>query len=465
MRTASKSIALVLIALFLTSLVASPTATVKAQSKTIVVPDDYPTIQDAIGNASAGDTVFVKQGIYNTYTDYTHQLTVNKPLTLIGENPNITILDGTKKSKIFTGESPYHPYVFLSLVNITSSDVTLSGFTIKNCDTAIILTDTGKEPISRIKITGNNIINSSRASGSFYGSGYAITHVGEEASNVLISQNNITGNSGTGISTSGQRDSSFIITNNNISSNEAGIILHASNSLIENNNIFQNDITGITISSSNNVTVKNNVINGNGAANFAAHYYGYLNNSGGLLLAFSQSCFVYNNNIIGNHRYGLMVEGINNTIVKSNAILDNGAGIRLINYVYGGRFFTLHSLGTGSLVYNNNFVGNTPNALIDSSGPFYMSEGTVGNGTDLIAWDNGVAGNYWSDYNGQGEYIINQNNLDRHPLAQRVDISVPVTPPLSQINATFIVTITFALLIAVAITVLVLYRRHRKTSE
>ena len=38
--------------------------TVLAEPKTIVVPDDYPTIGWAIGNASEGDTIFVKKGTY-----------------------------------------------------------------------------------------------------------------------------------------------------------------------------------------------------------------------------------------------------------------------------------------------------------------------------------------------------------------------------------------------------------------
>ena len=58
----SKTLSLVFMLVFLTSLVTFQTATVKAQTKTITVPDDYLTIQAAIGNASAGDTVFVKKG-------------------------------------------------------------------------------------------------------------------------------------------------------------------------------------------------------------------------------------------------------------------------------------------------------------------------------------------------------------------------------------------------------------------
>ena len=31
-----------------------------------------------------------------------------------------------------------------------------------------------------------------------------------------------------------------------------------------------------------------------------------------------------------------------------------------------------------------------------------------------------------SDYNGDGIYVIDQNNIDHHPLTQHVDISVKV---------------------------------------
>jgi len=68
-----KTLSVVLVLVFLTSVVTLQSATVKAQTKTIVVPDDYPTIQAAIGNASDGDTVFVKNGVH--YYDDTRAFT------------------------------------------------------------------------------------------------------------------------------------------------------------------------------------------------------------------------------------------------------------------------------------------------------------------------------------------------------------------------------------------------------
>jgi len=35
-----------------------------------------------------------------------------------------------------------------------------------------------------------------------------------------------------------------------------------------------------------------------------------------------------------------------------------------------------------------------------------------------VSWNNNMVGNYWSDYNGNGSYVIDQKNVDSHPLTQ-----------------------------------------------
>jgi len=59
----------------------------KVLPATIIVPDIYPTIQAAINAASAGDTIYVRNGTYY------ENVVVNKTISLIGENKNTTVVD------------------------------------------------------------------------------------------------------------------------------------------------------------------------------------------------------------------------------------------------------------------------------------------------------------------------------------------------------------------------------------
>jgi nitrous oxidase accessory protein len=87
MGSIGKTITLVIVIVFLTSLVTVQSVTVKAQPQTIVVPDNYPTISAAIGNATKGDTILVRSGTYQEHT-----LIINKALTIIGEGTSNTII-------------------------------------------------------------------------------------------------------------------------------------------------------------------------------------------------------------------------------------------------------------------------------------------------------------------------------------------------------------------------------------
>jgi parallel beta-helix repeat protein len=61
---------------------------VNVSATTITVPDEYPTIQQAINAASPGDTVYVRAGTY-----YEH-IIIGKSLTLQGEDRDTTVIDG-----------------------------------------------------------------------------------------------------------------------------------------------------------------------------------------------------------------------------------------------------------------------------------------------------------------------------------------------------------------------------------
>jgi len=100
----------------------------------------YSTIQGAVDAACAGDTVFVRNGIYNEH------VTINKELSLVGEDKNNTTIDGDG-----SGRCIYIPTDFRN-----PHDVTISGFTVQNGEYGIYI-----DTIASSKITvEDNIIKS-----------------------------------------------------------------------------------------------------------------------------------------------------------------------------------------------------------------------------------------------------------------------------------------------------------------
>ncbi|UCG37250.1 MAG: hypothetical protein JSV64_02955 [Candidatus Bathyarchaeota archaeon] len=89
---------------------------VKTEPTTIIVPDDYEKIQWAIGNASAGDTVFIEAGTYYEL------VVVNKTISLKGESRDSTIIDGGGSGTV---------------VSVTSNFAEVSELTIQNCGRGI----------------------------------------------------------------------------------------------------------------------------------------------------------------------------------------------------------------------------------------------------------------------------------------------------------------------------------------
>jgi len=67
---------------------------VEADPGTIYVPDDHPTIQYAIGNATAGDTIIVRSGTYR------ESIWIDKQLTIQGEDKETTFIDGMNNGDV-----------------------------------------------------------------------------------------------------------------------------------------------------------------------------------------------------------------------------------------------------------------------------------------------------------------------------------------------------------------------------
>jgi parallel beta-helix repeat protein len=92
---------------------------------------EYTSIQNAINDASNGDTIYVNSGSYH------ENIYINKKINLIGEGKGISIIDGNMNTNV----------IYLSTHNITIQD-----FTIKNSQNGITLTNS-----FNITIKGNTI--------------------------------------------------------------------------------------------------------------------------------------------------------------------------------------------------------------------------------------------------------------------------------------------------------------------
>ena len=341
---------------------------VNAEPNTIVVPDDYGSIQEAIDNAAEGDTVYVRKGTYNETVE------IDRSMSLIGEDSETTIMVGFR---LDYGNPP-------PVINIKAPKVNISGFTITGSGNAgiwIEIRDINIEK-SGFNITRNNIMNNGLAIRTY------------DVSNCIISDNNINRN-GDGIHFVG---SDSTISRNNISGNGTG--------------------EGIEVDFSQNVTISENQISGNKDGIYL--YY----------IRQNEPIYIYENNITTNNNGIRFWYDCSNSIIYKNSITSNEVGIYLENVIYTDR------VGMNNQFFTNNIVDNTQQVLIDPL-------------SNIVSWDNGTTGNYWSDYNGTDNdgdgigdtpYVIDQNNQDNYPLMRSVDITTIPEFPSWTLLSLFLIT-------------------------
>ena len=256
---------------------------VGSASKTLVVPNDYPTIGAAINQASQGDVILVKSGTYY------ENIQINKSLTLEGQDSPTTIIVGSgglqgnehmatvtlKASGVrLTGlaiESQNYSSTsnYAYGVNIQGDNCTIDNNFIRNTYIGIFCS------IQSSTIINNNTITSSIKDGIRFFGGSLNT----------ISNNKIFSNSQSGIAIEGY---SNVVTKNAIQDNYRGIGFGSSFSVVFNNFIAWNRESGIFLAGSNNTISAND----------------FYRNKWGLFvtpqLAAPRGNDIYNNNFINN---------------------------------------------------------------------------------------------------------------------------------------------------------------------
>ena len=254
------------------------------ESTTILVPDNYTKIQEAIDAANPGDTIYARNETYY------ENIFINKTISLVGENPENTTIDGSKSNETFS------PVVYL--YGEDAKNVSICNFTIK-----------GSNDSWGIYITFH--------------------------ANAQIENNIIANNSG-GI-LAGFSDNNTFVNNTVINNKYEGILfIDSSEDTMKNNTISGNTYNfGISRASFNHSIDTSNLINGKPI------YYlknqtdltinsGSFPNVGYLALINCAKITVENLNLTNNYNGLLLVETKNSTL-RNNTFQNNAKGIDIIN--------------------------------------------------------------------------------------------------------------------------------------
>ena len=195
-----------MVLLFVSGLLTAAFTIIKPVSAvTIRVPDDYPTINEAIIAAGSGDTIIIANGTYY------ERIVITKTLTIIGENAEGTKIDGSHAGIV---------------VDVRANNVKIESLTIQNGGfyDAIWI---GAIPTSGIRITNCIIKNSAMG-------------IGIQWSNNNVITNNLIQNNTYGIRTYQCSSSTFTL-NTIIDNRNYGLYIAASsNNYFYRNNIITN---------------------------------------------------------------------------------------------------------------------------------------------------------------------------------------------------------------------------------
>ncbi len=322
----------------------------------IVVPDDYPTIQEAINYANSGDRIEVKSGIYY------ENIIVNKSLSIVGINKDTTIIDGNDEDNV---------------IFISADNVEISGFTIRNT----------KPEFAGIKTNSN--------------------------ANSLT--NNIISECGVGIHISDSLDST--INGNRIYGNNWGSLLEFTEDSEISNNIFVGNNDGMMICQSNNNKISDNRINNNRYRGINAFYCNDNlfdsntiedNSYEGIQIFYSRKSEIKNNIFDENGKDAVLLFKSTNNSIHDNEISEGPNGISIWqnsdgNQIMNNKFTELYE--NGILIVEkscNNVIGN--NEIQDcKNNAIYLC---------ALSLENDIDSNIFQDCNNYGFSIDYANNIN-----------------------------------------------------
>lgn len=331
-------------------------------------PGNYTTIQEAVDMASPGDTVFVYSGTYQGTVE------VNKPLSLVGEVANSTIIEfiGSGSNVLVTsdwvnitgfsiirslpGGNNWGILVdnadFCSISNNIISSNSIGGIFLSESDHNVVAGNLISDNLDGIAIGSSN--HNTITDNTFFRNRVGQVKIVGSRFNT-ISHNTVysDGTLGGGVGLSYSDDN--VITGNNFTLLEQGVVLYGSGNVTIINNSFTRMVVGIEISVSNLNVLRNNVMVGTGifflhgdVAEWSSHVidtsntvngkpvYYWKNATGGtvptgagqVILANCTNVVVENQNI-SNGTEGVTLGHSSNNIIRNNNVSSHHySGIR-----------------------------------------------------------------------------------------------------------------------------------------
>jgi len=343
-----------------------------AYSRTIFVPTEYKTIQEAVNNATDGDTIQVAPGIYREH------VVVAKSLTIVGENPQTTIVDGTANGTVF---------------DLEGSNIYIAGFTIRNAGNSHNAVVSEKEIVTNdYHRIVNNIITTSQ---------YGVS-LGYSKSNTVFN-NTFIDNAPGGIYL--YRADNTNITANTITDSAFGIkVAYSLNCIFIGNTVSQTSFAIHLTASSTGNTVRRNIMSGKTAGVYSSSdsvtidHNTITDGAYGIYLYNCKYGSIYYNTLMDNS-YGIRLYMPASTAsshnINNNKILDTDWALELVyandntftgNWIQQNTYGIYMSSSSDNTIYRNNFIQNNMQAYAAGTGNL---------------WDKDGEGNYWSDYEGQ----------------------------------------------------------------
>lgn len=345
-----------------------------AQGATTTV-DAGQSLQEAIEDASPGDVLEVKSGVYR------ENLNITKQLILLGVDTGggMPVVDAGG-----AGDS----------IILYADGIILQGFVATNSGHNL---EAGIKIISDNNVVMNNEVRLNNGTGIF---------VSISSKNNSIINNNVSYNNKSGIFLWSSNES--VISENIVSGNRwIGIRLMDSSSgnIIDNNVVHHNEMHGISIESSvNNSIIENDagyneldgiLIDGSPSNSLEGNDASY-NAENGFRIQNSSHSLTLQDNYAKENRYGISVQGSNDIYLKDNKAIGNGYGIYLSGSVR-------------SIMDSNLMVENRYNFRAD--GENYIDTTNLVDGRPIY-YRVGVSDEVIDDSSGAGAvYCINCDNV------------------------------------------------------